>query len=198
MWELVATESEDWRFNCPGNMTACGSVGHIHHHSATGGRWSRREPGRSPLTWEWNSTGLPSLPVILCFPVGWLLKARSVDTLFNFIIRFNIQFAIWKIKLQFRIQNVIWKRFPPCSGWGSKRFPDLGPGLFPRRVEQNRLYAAYDNKGLIYQDVYAVAWEILTDREGKRAWQLNTLAPLEDIWIKKYFDNCLKFNILSG
>lgn len=48
VWELDATESEARHLNCPGNMTACCSVGHINHRklgadgadvNLAGGHW---------------------------------------------------------------------------------------------------------------------------------------------------------------
>lgn len=50
VWELVATESEAWHLNCPGNMTACCRVGNINHRkfgadgadmNLAGGHWTR-------------------------------------------------------------------------------------------------------------------------------------------------------------
>lgn len=50
VWELVATESEAWHLNCPGNMTACCRVGNINHRkfgadradmNLAGGQWTR-------------------------------------------------------------------------------------------------------------------------------------------------------------
>lgn len=52
VWELVATESEAWHLNCPGNMTACCSVGRINHSklgaegadmNLAGGHWPQSE-----------------------------------------------------------------------------------------------------------------------------------------------------------
>lgn len=46
---------------------------------------------------------------------------------------------------------------------------------------------------LIYQEVYIVMWEILTDKEGKRTRQLDTLAHLDDIQRKNIFRTVLNF-----
>lgn len=69
VWELVATETEAWHLNCPGNMTARCSVGHI-NHSKLGADMDMNLAGD-----HWPGSEIPQISHY--FPVAWVLKMRG-------------------------------------------------------------------------------------------------------------------------
>lgn len=136
-----------------------------HQSQRVGGWWSRHELFRGSVTWEWNSTGLLSRPV--------LSSGMAILMWFTFL---------GKIELKVRPSEFA-VDFKQCPRYLASE----APGALSFWSEMDFVPRMKTTQSLIYQEVYAVIWEILTDKEGKRTRQLDMPAHLEDIQRENIF-----------